>query len=608
MRPGQAVRFPAPHELPAPSEALRGIGPVIFSLHFSGIERNIDFSSLRPERLVRPLAGALASIGGDDAVVRTYSPDFQQMTRHLRAFVGFVAEGAGAKELDEHGVRALRPEMLDDFEADLLVRFGPHAKRVHSFMATVVRLLRLVEGSQPGALSEEMLARLGYASHLRRYRSAPLDAYPMPVFDAIRQAALAEVAAIAERIDAGRRLAERGVDPQVGGWSARENVLLHCLANGPLVAAELRGLHVVRCAPGGFAGFNAQLFLTSADLPAFLVALICLTGLEPECAKALRSDCLSSPSTGFVTLAYDKKRAHSGTRKTLRVRDGAGLRSAGGLLRLAGRLSEAARAMLGSDALWVGASLEGPCAFFERGYELSYQLRSFSTRHLLGELADRSGEPVRLDLRRLRKSVKSKSYLASGGILDHFATGHTKAVAAAHYGDIDAHHELHDQAVEDGLRQALDAALAPAVTATCGGAPLAAPGASGEALSPAQAQAAHAPEQDVFLASCSDFHNSPFARAPGGPCPSAIWGCLSCPNAVFTERHLGSLVAFAAFVESQREELRADDWQARYGVSHRRIVTDIFPAFSPEVLAEARGAPVHLPEALVPARLLESLT
>ena len=48
-------------------------------------------------------------------------------------------------------------------------------------------------------------------------------------------------------------------------------------------------------------------------------------------------------------------------------------------------------------------------------------------------------------------------------------------------------------------------------------------------------------DSDVWLASCRDFHASPFARRPGAGCPVAVWGCLECPNAVFTTRHLAGL-------------------------------------------------------------------
>jgi hypothetical protein len=83
-----------------------------------------------------------------------------------------------------------------------------------------------------------------------------------------------------------------------------------------------------------------------------------MTGLEPECVKTLRGGCLSSPSGGFVTLSYDKKRAHIGTAKTMRVRDG-GLSTPGGLVRLASRLTEPASKASSSDALRVGAGEAG---------------------------------------------------------------------------------------------------------------------------------------------------------------------------------------------------------------------------------------------------------
>jgi hypothetical protein len=218
---------------------------------------------------------------------------------------------------------------------------------------------------------------------------------------------------------------------------------------------------------------------------------------------------------------------------------------------------------------------------------------------------------VRLDLRRLRKSVKSRLYLRSGGVLDDFATGHTRQVAASRYADIGAHRELHEQAVEAGLRQALDVALPPPVVATCGGAALPGPVTGTDtaaALTPAQARAAVSAEQDVFLASCAGFHDSPFARTPGVPCPVAVWGCLECPNAVFTQRHLPSLVGFAGFLDAQREQLPAAQWQARYGLAYQRLTGGIFPAFTPAQLDRARAQAVAGDRTQLPALLLQSLT
>ena len=336
MSRGRAVRFPAAGELPASREPVPVIGPVVFTLRFGGVERQADLSGLPCPQLVRPLAAALAAIGGDDGVVRTWSPDFCQMLRHLRVFARFAADRSG-DPAGPFGLADLRPELLDAFEADLVARYGSGGTRAHAFMGTVVRLLRHAGAADPAALTGPVQARLSYATSLPHRPGRPLDAYPIPVLEAIQRAALADVRAIRDRIDAGRRRAAAGADPAGAGWS-RPNALWHAAAHGPLTAAQFRGMRAVRSAPGGIGGINAELFLTPADLAPLLVALICLTGLEPECAKALRADCLSSPSAGFLTLSYRKNRAHTRTAKTMRVRDG-GIATAGGLVKLAVRLT-----------------------------------------------------------------------------------------------------------------------------------------------------------------------------------------------------------------------------------------------------------------------------
>jgi hypothetical protein len=601
--------FPAGDVPPA---AVPALGPIVFTLTFAGVPKTVDLSDLPCPRLVRPLAAALASIGGDTGTVRTWAPDVQQMVRYVREFVEHAARSVDADAAGV-GLADVTADLVDGFEAALAARYGPGARPVGLFMATVVRLLRLADQAEPGVITAATQARLGYATSTPPRRRSPLDAYPLPVFEAIKQAAFADVAAIRDRVAAGRALAATGSDPGQAGWSDRRNVLWHIAANGPLAAAQQLQdrRHVVRCAPGGIEGFNTQVFLGPPDMVPFLVALICVTGLEPECAKGLKAGCLSSPARGFVTLAYDKKRAHVGTRKTMRVRDG-GANSAGTLLRTAIRLTDAARELAGGDALWVAAREDGRLhALFEGDYEMTARIRTWAARHHLHELTDYGGGPVRLNLRRLRKSCKSRMYLQSGGILDDFATGHSKQVAAARYGDIGAHRELHDDAVEAGLSQALAVALPPPVVATLSGEPLAPPGNVNRqlTLTPVQAHAATSADTDVFLCSCTDFHDSPFARTPGSPCPVAVWGCLECPNAVFTQRHLPSLVSFADWLEDQREALSGPQWQVRHGLAHERITCGIFPAFTSAQLAEANArAGRSDPLTDLPLRLLDQLT
>ena len=582
MSRGRAVRFPAAGQIPEPPEPVGVLGPVVFTVVFGGTARTVDFSDAPCPRLVRPLAAELAGIGGDDGVVHRWRPDFQQMTRHLRAFAEYTASQAAAP--DRFGLADLGPRTLDGFEAGLLARYGQSGSQVQAFMSTVVRLLRLAAGTDPVALTPALQGRLGYGTTLPARRSRPLDAYPVTVLEAIEQAAAADVRALRDRLDAGTAPAAGGTASAAGG-------------TGPDAGAGRRGES------------RAEVLLTPADLVPLLVALICRTGLEPECAKTLRAGCLSSPSGGFLTVAYEKKRAHTGTAKTIRVGDG-GLSTPGGLIRLALRLTAPARASAGTGALWVGAGQTGVRAFFDTGYEMTGPLRAWAGRHRLQELTDYGGGPVRLDLRRLRKSVKSRLYLRSGGVLEEFTAGHTRQVAASRYADIGAHRELHEQAVEAGLRQALDVALPPPVVATCTGAALPGPATATDtaALTPAQARAAVSAEQDVFLASCTGFHDSPYARTPGVPCPVAVWGCLECPNAVFTQRHLPSLVSFAGFLDAQREQLPAERWRARYGLAHERLTGGIFPAFTPAQLGQARAEATAGDRTGLPALLLASLT
>jgi hypothetical protein len=101
-------------------------------------------------------------------------------------------------------------------------------------------------------------------------------------------------------------------------------------------------------------------------------------------------------------------------------------------------------------------------------------------------------------------------------------------------------------------------------------------------------RAASSGATDVFLASCSDFYASPFARRPGSACPVAIWGCLECPNAVHTSRHLPSVLRFFDFITAQRDELGAAEWKARYGIAFERVTSGILAQFSGEQIATAR--------------------
>jgi hypothetical protein len=95
-------------------------------------------------------------------------------------------------------------------------------------------------------------------------------------------------------------------------------------------------------------------------------------------------------------------------------------------------------------------------------------------------------------------------------------------------------------------------------------------------------------EQNVWLASCAAFYDSPLGT-PGSPCPQPFWGCLDCSNAVITTRKLPAILAFLTFIEMQRAALTAADWSLKFGRAHARITTQVLPVFSETEIAQARA-------------------
>ncbi|MFJ8948373.1 hypothetical protein ACIRG4_35010 [Streptomyces sp. NPDC102395] len=560
---------------------------------------------------MRHLARALAGLAGVENRHK-YVGTTDGYAQTLTEFVTHVAQRTDTP--DGMDLEKLRPEFLDSFETSLAARYKESCTTPYVRMQQVVKLLRAVRDDHPDRLSTAMQARLGFtAVRVGRGRGRPLNAYSDALFDAVQAAALADVRAVRDRMLAGERLAAAGRDPVGGGWHgwSRENAAWHIARRGPLTGAlrAERGAMDKVTELGGIGRLNSNFFLTAHDVLAFVVLLMCQTGLEPEAACGLSADCLINPARGYVSIAYVKNRSHGQSRKTLRVTDGGAVHQPGGLVRLALRLTAHGRRVAGTDLLWTHVLRGGQViATFGRHRATSFTpvKQAFLERHQLAPLLEAAGEETSLSLRRLRKTYKSRRYRQSGGVLEDFAEGHSPRVAAKHYADIDAHRPLHEEAVEKGLHEALQAALeAPVVLDEQGGRL----DASAAELPPEEVAVALSGESDVWLASCRDFHASPFARRPGAGCPVAVWGCLECPNAVFTTRHLPAILSFAGFLTAQREEMTMPEWNARYALAWERITTGILPQFSGEQQATARLiAESHETALRLPGQILQGLT
>src|SRR6266550_1517454 len=74
---------------------------------------------------------------------------------------------------------------------------------------------------------------------------------------------------------------------------------------------------------------------------------------------------------------------------------------------------------------------DGPQASFRHRRDITPQTRAWLRHHRLDDLEDADRSPVRLDLRRLRKSYKSQQYVRAAGILPDFTVGHTREAPAS---------------------------------------------------------------------------------------------------------------------------------------------------------------------------------
>ncbi|MCG7522949.1 hypothetical protein MHW47_00570 [Streptomyces sp. OfavH-34-F] len=599
------VRFSAT-TAPPTADPVPSIGPVVFSVPVLvlGTEQEVDLSDLGHPRLVRPLASALIEELGTRGGVRQRTR-LQEAVQTVRAFVTFTTaalEGHGELALDD-----LEPGLLDGFEQALANRYSADSKGARAALLLLLRLLRRIDESHPRQFELEFSHRINSKRTSEESIAAkPLNAYPFPVFEALEAAALAGVGTVRDRILEGETLAEKGHDPQVHGWDRLENICWYLANCGPLTL-DHRGIPAIT-KHGGRAALNSRLYLTPRDMVRFQVLLACQTGLEPEAIRELRATCLVSPARGYVTISYLKRRSPGEQNKSLRVRDGGTLRTPGGVIRLSQRLTQRARDMIGAEELWVLPSgTTGVLApRFTRTVAVdTVPRRAFLAEHKIDAMKDHDGGGVSLDLRRIRKTFKSRQYLRAGGILPDFVSGHSPGVAARHYADIPAHDEIHDSAVEAGLAEALAVALPPPVVLADDGSRL---DDGDEDLPPQAVQDALSGATDVWLSSCTDFFASPYAPKKGAPCPVPPWVCLECPNAVFTTRHLPAVLSVLDTIERQREEFSVPEWQARFGLAHERITTGVLNRFSARQTTTARAiAEAGGPRLALPTSFLEAI-
>ena len=573
-RHGQRVSFTPDAGKPVPrADAVTGLRFTIDTAH--GGDALIDLVDLRPRRLALAFGSALREIA--PTIVRS---TVGQHVNGLKRFFKFLNETARNVDGPEH----LRVENIDGFESWLEAQ-GVTTILRHTILAKAIIALRTIDAGLPRVIDEKLRQRLRYTSARPLGRSIPRDAYSGYVAKQLRDAARTDVQAITRRLKS---------PPPIEHADA--TLAEHLRAAAAVIEAEgtighthltlqsfYRRFHLLGLDGGQpIRDLHARRYLLADDIIAFFVLLSLETGLEPECVKALRADCLRNPASGTVEIEYCKRRARGSEWKRLRVRDGVSS-TPGGIVRLLIELTAAARKHKPSESLWLYFHIG---ELRERiGHYSDELLDNWITRH---GIIDDDGQPLRLLLSRLRKTHKALWYAKTQGDLGRFAIGHTPEVAARHYADLPSLRHLHEQAVADGLNEALTSAIEPRVLTPDDEADVRKDPASLKLpVTAAKARQVLAGSRDVWLASCAGFHKSPFA-AEGEPCSEPFWGCLECRNAVITARKLPAIIAFLDFIVARRTEMTEEDWGLKFGRAWSRITSQVLPAFSDAVVTDAR--------------------
>jgi hypothetical protein len=343
-RKGQHVSFTRTvGRAPAPrADAVTGLRFTVDTAH--GGPALIDIVALRPRRLALAFGSALRELA--PTMVRS---TVIQHVNGLKRFFQFLNETAATVD----GPERLRANHIDGFESWLEAR-GVRSVQRRAILAKAVIALRTIDASRPGQLDEKLRQRLRYTSARPSSRSTPRDAYSGYVAKQLRDAARADIRTSAHRLKSPSPIEHSDAALCKHLQAAATLIETEGVVGykHPILRAFRDRFHLLGLKAGTpIRDLHARRYLLAEDVVPFLVLLSLETGLEPECIKALRHDCLRNPASGTVEIEYCKRRAPGSEWKRLRVRDGA-LSMPGGIIRTLIELTATARKHKPSESLW----------------------------------------------------------------------------------------------------------------------------------------------------------------------------------------------------------------------------------------------------------------
>jgi hypothetical protein len=548
-----------------------------------GRRTRIDIGAWPLPELHRPLATALAVVCGPQGAVRSVT-SVEDYTGAVRRLIKFL------DELPDRPT-TLEAVSVDHLEAYRRVRLTTAGeRRVNKDLRLLSTVFRSLEGPNHVAQVGSWLDRPWPIGEL----AGTDGGYSDREFAAIMTAARSAVREIERRFANAKQLMERYQANQGLLGEEERHFARHLLAIAS--TGTVLGYRQTRTAGDHPNKQNlpdytrqvhiaSRLFLVERDLRPLLTLAVGLSGRNVETIKELTADCEVLGGRAVRVELTKRRRGPAGMFDHTHWEIGKPnqtLHTPGGFYLLVKELTELGRSFSGTDSLWsIWSARSGHVAAFEAS--LARGPGSLRWQYELG-LLDDEGEPLRLSLPRLKKTVDIRTTRDTGGHLPSSTRSNSMSVLFTNYlrGD-DSVRDWAGDVITAALKSAeLDARATQARVLT---------GFGDQSASSAQRAAAElglttskagdllAGELDTVFTACGDIQHGPFDA--GRRCSASFLMCLSCENALISKQHIPRLKGLLSWLVRQWESLDVEIWWTRHGLTWLALTQHIRPKFTP---------------------------
>ncbi len=547
----------------------------------------------------------------------------------LRLFCSFVDERL-ADRAPEASLARRDPDMsmvLLAWEQSLPAQW-PRGSTRPGALAANIRILVNRRQRHPDRDLAPRLAQIAGQDHSLAWGvTQELDEFSRKDKTALVKAAWDDVARLRKRLKDGWAMAEAGGHPAEHGWSRMPD-LLWALARRAVAPREmaktvpfplapelaalipdnvrtegqscgLRGYFLVR-------GLLNQLYPNERDLHPFRVLLVAGTGHSPEEVAGLTEEAVEF-TEGGIRLTMIKNRARRIHRRAFTRIDVVNAVEHVHEYADRPRLEVAAivRQLMDVTAPLRDLYDERPAPLFLQGtLPQSFELTVGRGRlRLFGRWVKEMGLDLegRIDIRRLRKSVKVEKAVAFGGRITDIADDHHQETFRGHYAQGTTLRMISGRVITTAQQSWFDKARAgPVVLDAAAETALedAAPALAELGLSAEQVEDLRSGALEMGVTSCRDPFDSPFSR-PGDLCVVAPLRCLECRNAWILPSHLPQLLLFADHLDRLRTRLSPAHFHTLWG----QTAANLAAVLAERTEAETAVARRHVAEGAVTLQL-----